>query len=502
MDNLLDQSIKTKLSLYGLFSAVTFIYLLLPVMPGISVPIFIILQFISIYFVIKDKSEVKNKYGILVMIPIFILSLNRYISGSDLWRTTNFFVILFLYSVMILIIGDKLNLKKDRFDFIIKTTVKMFEPFMNFSIPLRWYSLSEEKENKRIIIKRVLLGIIVSIPCVLFLLVMLSSADMIFSNKMKLIFNLIFDDLNFEYIVKLIYGILVGLYLFGLLYSLFDNNSIIKKIVNINSEDKMVLHKRVKGDLIVFNILLFSILIVYSLFIVIQFKYLFAGAELPYALNYAKYARRGFFELLFLSVLNIGLILGTIYLLKDKIYVEKSKWAQITKLFMLYLGLLTIVILISSFYRMMLYDNEYGYTRLRVLVYLFLIFEAVGLLITFKYILKPNFNILMGYVLIGLIYYLSINMIQIDNIIAKRNIDMYFNGQTDTIDIDYLMSLSIDAAPEIIRLVNSEDTDILTKYKAQTYLDNIYSVYSNMELSWQSNNLSINRTINLIKQMK
>ncbi len=432
----IDKPIKIKLSLYGLVSALSFIYLILPVMPGISVPIFIILQFILIYFLIKDRNEVKNKYGILIMVPIFILSLNRYISGSDLWRTSNFFVILFLYSVMILIIGDKLNLKKDRFDFIIKTIVKMYEPFMNFSIPLKWYSLSEEKENKRIIIKRVLLGIIVSIPCVLFLLVMLSSADMIFSNKMKLIFNLIFDDLNFEYIVKLIYGILVGLYLFGLLYSLFDNNSIINKIVNINSEDKMVLHKRVKGDLIVFNILLFSILIVYSLFIVIQFKYLFAGAELPYALNYANYARRGFFELLFLSVLNIGLILSTIYLLKDKIYVEKSKWAQISKLFMLYLGLLTIVMLISSFYRMMLYDNEYGYTRLRILVYLFLLFEAVGLVVTFKYILKPNFNILMSYVLIGLIYYSSINMIQIDNIIAKRNIDMYFNGQTDTIDID------------------------------------------------------------------
>lgn len=500
MDNLSDQSIKTKLSLYGLFSAVTFIYLLLPVMPGISVPIFIILQFISIYFVIKDRSEVKNKYGILVMIPIFILSLNRYISGSELWRTTNFFVILFLYSIMILVIGDKLNFKKDNFEFIIKVICKVFEPFINFLIPIKWYSLNEGKENKKLLVKRVLIGVIISLPVVLFLLAMLSSADMIFSGKINSFFKWLFSVINFNYIIKILYGAFVGLYLFGLLFSLFNEYTLVKKVHNTNSVDDLGAIKRVNGDLIIFNILLLSILIVYSLFIAIQFKYLFSGAKLPYGLNYSDYARRGFFELLFLSVLNIGLILITIFFLQDKIYIKKYKWAQITKLFMMYLGLLTLVMLISSFYRMMLYDNEYGYTRLRVLVYLFLIFESVGLLMTFKFILKPNFNIFIGYLVIGLIYYLSLNMIQIDKIIAKRNIDMYFNGQIETIDVDYLMTLSIDAAPEIIRLSDSDDVDILTKYKANTYLDNIDSIYNNMELSWQSSNLSINRAKDLIKQ--
>ena len=500
MDNSINTSIKTKLSIYGLISAFSFIYLILPVMPGISVPIFIVLQYISIYFVIKDRSEIKNKYGILVMIPIFILSLNSYISGSELWKTTNFFVILLLYCTMILIIGGKLNLKKDSFEFIIKIMAKIFEPFMNFTIPLKWYSLIEGNASKRLIIKRFIIGGIISIPCVIFLLIMLSSADMIFSGKMNSVFNWIFDVINFNYIIKLLYGIFVGLYLFGLLYSLFDNNTLIKKHGDLNHNNNKDLQNKVHGDLIVFNILLFSILIVYSFFIMIQFKYLFSSVELPYGLNYSDYARRGFFELLFLSVLNIGLILVTIHFLKEKIYVEKCKWAQITKIFMLYLGLLTLVMLISSFYRMMLYDNEYGYTRLRVLVYLFLIFESVGLLMTFKYIFKPNFNILIGYLLIGLIYYLTLNVIQIDRIIAKRNIDMYFAGQTETIDVGYLMSLSIDAAPEIIRLSNSDDVDILTKYKAEAYLENIDIIYNNMELTWRSSNLSINRAKNLINR--
>lgn len=500
MNDLIDRSIKTRLSLYGLVSAISFIYLILPVMPGISVPIFIALQFISIYFVIKDRNEIENKYGILVMIPIFILSLNRFISGSELWRTTNFFVILSLYSIMVLIIGNKLNFKKDNFELIVKIITKIFEPFIHFSNPIKWYSLSQGNETQRLIMKRVFIGVIITVPCVLFLLIMLSSADMIFSEKINAIFKWIFDFINFNYIIKLLYGIFVGLYLFGLLYTLFDENTLIKNINNFNSDDSEKLKNRVQGDLIIFNILLFSILAIYSFFIVIQFKYLFSGFELPYGLNYSDYARRGFFELLILSVLNIGLILVTVYLLRRKIYADKSKWAQITKLLMMYLALLTLVMLISSFYRMMLYDNEYGYTRLRVLVYLFLIFESVGLIITFKYILKPNFNIFILYALIGLIYYLTLNVIQIDNLIAKRNIDMYFAGQIETIDVDYLMSLSIDAVPEIIRLTNSNDVDILTKYKARTYLENINLQYNNSELSWKSNNLSINRAKKLIKQ--
>jgi len=500
MNNLKDVSIKTKLSLYGLFSGITFIYLMLPVMSGISVPIFIVLQFISIYFVIKDRSEIKNKYGILVMIPIFILSMNRYISGSELWRNANFFVSISLYSIMILILGDKLNFRKDNFEFIIKVIYKVFEPFINFSVPIKWYSLKEGQENKKLIIKRVLIGIMLSLPIVLFLLVMLSSADMIFSGKMNVFIKWMFNLINFNYLFKLLYGVFAGLYLFGLLYSLFYDNTLIKKTDDLNLEGEMNKKKRVNGDLIIFNILLLSILIVYSFFVLIQFKYLFSGAKLPYELNYSEYARRGFFELLFLSVLNIGLILVTIYSLHDKIYISKYKLAQITKVFMIYLGVLTLIMLISSFYRMMLYDNAYGYTRLRILVYLFLIFESVGLLMTFKYILKPNFNIFIGYLIIGLIYYLTLNIIQIDGIIAKRNIDMYFNEQTESIDVDYLMSLSIDALPEIIRLTNSENVDILTKYKANTYINNIGLIYNNMELTWQSNNLSINKAKKLLNQ--
>jgi hypothetical protein len=312
MNNSIDNSIKIKLSLYGLISALSCIFLLMTVMPGISVPIFVIIQFISICLIIKDRREIKNKNGILIMIPIFILSLNRYISGSILWRNTNLFVIILLYSVMILIMEEKLNLKNGILESIIKVISKSLEPFLNYSIPVRWHILSKEKERKSLLVKRVLLAIVISVPCVLFILIMLSSSDMIFSGKVNSIFKWLFDLINFSYIIELFYVIFVGLYLFGLLYSIFDENALAKKINDLSSGNGKNFKKRVQGDLIVFNILLVSLLIVYSFFVIIQFKYLFSGAQLPYGLNYSDYARRGFFELVFLSVVNMGLIVITI----------------------------------------------------------------------------------------------------------------------------------------------------------------------------------------------
>jgi len=498
MNNSINTSLKTKLSIYGLISAFSFIYLLLPILPGISVLIFTLIQCVSIYFVTKDRNEVKNKKGILVMIPIFILTLNYFISGSYLFKTTNFFVIIVLYSVMILAMTKKLPINRNNFEFIFKIIAKMFEPFTNFSLPIKWYIVSEGKEVQKYIIKRILIGILITIPCIIFLLIMLSSADVIFSIKMFSISDWIFKIVNFSYLIKLIYGVFVGLYLFGLLYTVFEEKQLVRKHEGINSLNNSYVKRKVQGDLIVINILLFSILIVYTMFIIIQFKYLFAGGELPNGLNYSDYARRGFFELVILSILNFGLILIVIYLLKEKIYVEKNKWSQITKISMLYLCFVTLIMLISSFYRMNLYDNEYGFTRLRILVNLFLLFESIGLIATFKYILKPNFNIIASYALIGLLYYLTLNSIQIDNIIAKRNIDMYLNGQTETIDINYLMNLSIDAAPQIYRLIDNKNVDILTKNKAKIYFENMNIKYSNNELNWQSYNLSIDKARKLM----
>lgn len=491
----MERKIKLKLSFYGIISAITFIYFILTYNPGISAPIFFIVQFVVLVFIAKNNDSFNIK-GLLMIIPIFIISLNNFISANYMMMPTNFLAIVFLYSVMFLLMGSNLNLLKLNVPSILKIIVNIFVPILNFKVPCRWIAERSKNEEKNILAKRIIIGIAVSVPSVIFLVMMLSSADLVFYNSF-IVFNNWFKKLfEFINIYKIVIGTFAGLYLFGHMYSVFAKDE--KDIINIINNKTDTVSGKIKGDVIVFNILLMSILVVYSIFIVIQFKYLFSGGALPEGLNYSEYARRGFFELIFLSVLNIALILLTTYILKDKIYENKNNWALFTKLMLIYLCVITGILLVSSYYRMSLYDSAYGFTRLRVLVYIFLIYEAIGLIATLAFILKHNFNILAVYAAIGLTFYLTLNVIKIDELIAKRNIDMYLSGEAENIDIDYLMTLSTDALPQIMRLTD-KDVQIMTRIKTMNYLENISKTYSHMENNWQSYNLSIKRNMDLLK---
>jgi len=492
----MEQKIKASLSIYGIISALSFIYLILTENPGISVPLFFIIQSALLYYIGMNNKERVNIKGLLMLVPIFIMALNSFISANFIMRPTNFLAVVFLYSLMFLLLGNNLKLVKLKILDILKTIANIFEPLINFMVPFKWMAERWHKKEKNTLTKRIFLGIAITLPAVIFLVTMLSQADLVFNNSF-LVFNKWFNEL-FEAvnIPQIIVGAFAGLYLFGHLYSVFKNEDRIVNMISCKND----FSSRLKGDLVVLNILLTSILVIYTVFIAIQFKYLFSGGNLPYGLTYSEYARRGFFELVFLSVLNIGLILLTSYLLRDKIYEDKNKWAFFTRLMLIYLCLVTGVLLVSSYYRMSLYDGAYGFTRLRVLVYIFLFYEALGLAATLTYIIRHNFNIFAVYAVLGLTFYLTLNLVRIDEIIAKRNVDMYFRGQAEEIDIDYLLTLSRDALPQIARLTDSK-VQIVTRVKALNYLEDTREIYKKRKDNWQSYNLSIERNKAILNEI-
>ena len=208
-------------------------------------------------------------------------------------------------------------------------------------------------------------------------------------------------------------------------------------------------------------------------------------------MSYAEYARSGFFELLFLSGFNIMLILVAVRLTR----LRDGLGPKIAEYLCHYLCVVTIILLTSSFYRLWLYSADFGLTRLRLLVFGFLIFEAVGLLITFLYIQKPKFNIVAVYLSLGLVYYLLLNLVPIDAVIAKNQVDRYFADHKQ--GISYIMTLSPDAAPQIARLLESEKVDDQTQQMARKYFSDLNARYSVEERGWQGYNLSIARSVKI-----
>ncbi len=448
------KTLKIKLSVFAVLSAVSFSYLVLPENSGIGVFVFAIIQAIALYFITNSKKR------LFLYIPVIILALNSFISANTMWRVSNIFVSIFLYS---LVFTDF------KISFFINLIKNVFRPLSFMLVPFKW--AGELDKEKTAVVKRIIKAILITVPVVIILLVLLSSADLIFQNDIDNMITIGIESINMNTITKIIAGVFAGLYLFGVVYNSY-----------INKSEKFECDKKTNADILVIGIIFVTILFVYTYFVVIQFKYLFAMAELPYGLTYTEYARRGFFELMFLTGINIAIIMASLFVSN-----KKSKKTKIfIKTLCCYLCTVTIVLLASSFYRMWLYNSDDGLTRLRFMVFGFLIFEAIGLFYTFVHIIKPYFNLSAVYLTLGLVYYLILNTVPIDYFVAKSQVDMYINGKRD--DVSYALSLSADAAPQIERLFETEE-----KEKAEFYFKNKKEYYESIPKRWQRYNLSVER---------
>jgi hypothetical protein len=479
----IDPTLRRNLIIYLLVTAAAFFYLAVPFFPaptgyfgarpraGVSLPLFMLIQAGFLYYLIPHKKP------LLTLIPIFILSLNAFISANPMWRGTNFIVTALLFGFMARWIVTGVSLKDTSAAIFMSIAETICNSFTRFPIPFRW--MSESAKGKTANIRRVVIGIAISIPALLFLIVMLSQADMIFERAVGAFFNRFFQIIQPRVIIRLIAAVFVALYLFGITFG----------ILTVNKEQKERLKSAGKtGDPLIVNIVLASVLLVYTVFIIFQIRYLFAPPDsLPYGLDFVEYARRGFFELLFLTGVNIVFILIAVALTKT----QTGRGGKITRAFCLYLCAVTVVLLISSFYRMWLYGSDDGLTRMRTLVFGFLIFEAIGLIATFFYIVKPSFNIISVYALVAFTYFLVLNLVPIDRIIARDQVNRYF--QTGRGGVDYVLTLSPDAAPEVARLLHSESSR--TRFGAENFFLTLEETRPYWRQDWRQWNLSLERAL-------
>src|SRR5207244_3576368 len=94
-------------------------------------------------------------------------------------------------------------------------------------------------------------------------------------------------------------------------------------------------------------------------FVLVQFRYFFGGkANIPTGrgIEYAEYARHGFFELVWVSVLVLPLLLGAHWLLR-------KENPQHERIFRVLAGIkiaLLSIIMVSAMQRMRLYQSECG----------------------------------------------------------------------------------------------------------------------------------------------
>lgn len=248
--------------------------------------------------------------------------------------------------------------------------------------------------------KYIWFGILIAIPLLMVVCALLASADAVFRS----IFQNLFQDVVLPTnLIGMAVTVLLGIFSsYGLLVWLSQ------KQLQESCSDKRTLEPLIA---ITFTSLL---TVIYLIFSIIQILYLFVGnMELPSGYTYAGYAREGFFQLLFVCLINLGIVL---------ICAERFRENVFLKIILTIFSACTYIMIASSAMRMVLYIAAYYLTFLRVLVLWTLTVLALLLTGILVSIYRESFPLFRYCMVVVTICYLIFSLAKPDYFIAKYNL--------------------------------------------------------------------------------
>lgn len=455
---------------------------------GLSYPVFAIVMTLFYFFSSRERSIKNKRYGFAALGFSFAISLSFFIHSNEVLNAINVMLVpVLLTTAFILIRYD--NFKWYKIGFIARIAKRLFVlPFENMLKPFRFIKINRGDRKKTKLSstqKNILKGLGISLPLIFIIILLLSSADMVFGYYITNFFR-VFPKLNFnDAMADIVVILLAFIYAFGYIWSFKY------------SGDSKVYEEREaarKWEPVTILTIIFLMDIVYLLFSVVQFSYLYGGGQniLPNGFTYAEYARRGFFELVLVTIINFSILLCCIkYMKKDNRRVD-----IVSKISLTLLVLFTGNMLFSANFKMSLYETTYGYTYLRVFVHIFLLLLFILFIISLAALWIEKVPVAKLSIIAALSMYIILNYMNVDAFIAKRNIERFYS--TGKIDVYYLSSLSYDAMPEIKKLENESKLSSGDRQVLNKYFKNTKDRLSNKK-SWVEFNLSKYKALKLLK---
>ncbi|MEW6567436.1 MAG: DUF4173 domain-containing protein [Chloroflexota bacterium] len=286
-------------------------------------------------------------------------------------------------------------------------------------------------------------GLILALPVVIVFTVLLSAADLIFSDYVRQVLHWLGLDRIVELIMRLALALISGLFFLGALAIALQRRPESRPI----GEDRPLVSPFLGSMESV--VVLAAVDLLFAAFVAVQFAYLFGGqANITITgYTYAEYARRGFGELVAVSILTLGMILGLGAFTRRESRRSGTWFNGLCVLLVMLVG----VILASALMRLLLYENAYGFTRLRTYTH-FAILWMGALFVAFLALLLTNrlrqFASIVMAGAVGLAA--TLNLVGVDSFIVQRNGARLV--ETRDLDTAYLATLSDDAVPALVRL--------------------------------------------------
>ena len=330
----------------------------------------------------------------------------------------------------------------------------------------------------------ILRGVLLTIPLLLLFGLLLASADKIFSDML----GSAFDWLKFDIFDNFIPHTLIILLLTWLGAAALWH-AMTKSEKQLAIQPDKPLFKPFLG-MTETSIALISLNVLFALFLVVQFRYFFAGSANVSidGFTFAEYARRGFFELVAVALIASVLYFSLASFTKRNTQTKKRAFSVMAGLLLAQVG----VMLISAFQRLRLYEQAYGFTSLRLAAHVFMVFVGLLLLALIIMELTNSFRRLGLVLMLGFLAFALVMVgLNEDALIAQQNLERAVQGEK--LDAAYLVhGLTNDAVPTLFRYMDDGELDPELQEKLQLVMACRYGYYKEVfgNAPWQSTSIS------------
>ena len=186
----------------------------------------------------------------------------------------------------------------------------------------------------------------------------------------------------------------------------------------------------------------------FAAFVAVQVRYFFGGEELVRAvtgLTYAEYARRGFFELVAVAALLLGVLLAVDWLARDVVGRSRQALRLLTVALLALLG----VILASALQRMRLYVGAFGLTELRFFTTAFMFWLVAVFAWYGATVLRGHRRRFVAGVYVSGVLAVFV-LAALDPVVRVARFNDAFRERTGRFDAAHASTLGADAAPVLV----------------------------------------------------
>lgn len=343
--------------------------------------------------------------------------------------------------------------------------------------------------GRRDVLIRIMKGAVMAVPILIIFGILFSQADLAFSQFVSGLVNITISEHTIQYCIVLGIVFVAALSFLSYLFSPKQAGPV------ASSEQVSTTVDTGRGIEVLVFLGLISAL--FLLFIGFQVTYLFGGETniLDAGFTYAEYARRGFFELLAVTMLSLVVLLAA-----EKYAATESK--KDVRFLIPALVLITEVgiVIISAFKRLSLYTDAYGMTLQRFFVAAFImLLSALFIILAIKFIRsKKEQFFTFGALLSVAAFLITLNLINPDAFIMRSNSERY--AETGKVDVTYVRELSSDAVVWELELYNK-----LEGAEKQTLGELLQKQKDDLQMSrtdWQGTNISRIRAWELLQKIE